>query len=215
MTDIRPALEKWQARIAHSTALAGGIVAAVIVLLVGGGYTGYLLRNVIVEALLRDAAPQPGLAWAVTFASIAAPGILFSAACAVCAVKLRWWSLAAALLALGTVALAVGATLPIRSRNDPDIQPLTAELRTLGADPVVAEAMTGALWMGLLAVGILFALGIAWAATLSYYTPQGALAYGRVYAFVGRHFRWLFPVAVVVGIPILTFVGGTHAASSP
>ena len=210
MSDIRPALAAWQQRISGSTRLAGVIVAALIVAMVGLGGVGFLARNAIVAALFdAGVSAGPGAVWAVTFLSVVAPGILFSLVCALHVATYRWWSFVALLLSIALLFVGMGATLPIRSRNDPPVQPLTELLLGLGADRPTADVMTDAFGMGLLTLGFVAAFGCAWAVALAQKQPAPGTADDSAGMFAAAFgaFRWIYPVALVVVLSVATAVG--------
>jgi len=210
MSDIRPALAAWQQRISGSTRVAGVIVAALIVAMVGLGGVGFLARNAIVAALFdAGVSAGPGAVWAVTFLSVVAPGILFSLVCALHVATYRWWSFVALLLSIALLFVGMGATLPIRSRNDPPVQPLTELLLGLGADRPTADVMTDAFWMGLLTLGFVAAFGCAWAVALAQKrpTPGAADEPAGTFAAAFGAFRWIYPVALAVVLSAATAVG--------
>jgi len=215
MSDIRPTIAAWQQRISGSTRLAGVIVAVLIVAMVGLGCAGFLARNAIVAAVFdagtfdAGVSAGPGAVWAVTFLSVVAPGILFSLVCALYVATYRWWSFAALLLSIALLFVGMGATLPIRSRNDPPVQPLTELLLGLGADRPTADVMTDAFWMGLLTLGFVAAFGCAWAVALAQKrpTPGAADEPAGTFAAAFGAFRWIYPVALAVVLSAATAVG--------
>jgi hypothetical protein len=215
VSDIRPSLERMQKRLAGTTSRAAGVVFAVILVLVGFGFAGYFLRNAIVEsAVAADALGDPGSVWAVTFLAMVAPGVLLSAACAVYVATFRWWSLVAVVLSLLLVVLAVGASGPPRTNDVDKPEALVVLMLDLGVDGARSVVLFGAFRAGLITLGVLVAFGLTWAAALHYQRPSlpGRPSFPAAYIFIARSFRWVYPVIVALGVPILTILGAASAS---
>jgi len=112
-------------------------------------------------------------------------------------------------MSIALLFVGMGATLPIRSRNDPPVQPLTELLLGLGADRPTADVMTDAFGMGLLTLGFAAAFGCAWAVALAQKRPAPGTADDSTGTFATAFgaFRWIYPVALVVVLSAATAVG--------
>ena len=206
MSDVRPVIARWQRRISASTGLAIGVLSAIIAVVFAFGFGGFVIRNSIVRAAFDTDAPvDAGAAWLVAFSAMLAPGLLFTLACGVFVVTMfRTWAASAVFLSLALMVLAVGAALPLRDRNEPPVQPLTEILTRAGASGPAAAAMTDAFWMGLLALAVLLVGAFCWCLALVHAKPPatttGVL---RAYVWIAVAFRWAYPAALVVTVPLL------------
>jgi len=215
VSDIRPSLERMQKRFAGTTSRAAVVVLAIIVILVALGFAGFFLRNTIVAtAVAADALGNPGTVWAVTFLAMVAPGLLLSAAGAVYVASFRSWSLVAILLSLVLVVLAVGASGPPRTQDVDKPEALVALMLDLGVDPATSEVLHSAFRVGLLVLGVLVALGLTWAAALHYQRPslRGTPSFPAAYVFIARSFRWVYPLLVLVGVPLIAILRAANAS---
>jgi len=206
MADIRPAITRWQQRISASTGLALAVLAGLVIVTFALGIAGGGIRNTLVHsALAATAGGGAGMARVVAFGLMLAPGMALTLSCAVFVSRFRTSVFVAVVASLALVVLAGGAAFPLRDRNEPPVQPLTGILVGQGASAPVATAVTDALWFGLLALVILAVGALCWSLALVYARPPAATTTGvlRVYSWIALSFRWAYPVALVVAIPVV------------
>jgi len=206
MSDIRPAIREWQKRIGASTGRGVAVLVGVVAVVLALGLSGTGIRNLIIHSQLAASAPGgTGTAWVVTFVLLLIPGLLFTVACAVFVSSYRAWTFVLVSVSLALVVLAAGSAFPLRDRNEPPVQPLTEILLAQGAPKPAAMAITDALWMGLLALAVLLVGAICWSLTLVYAKKPAATTRGvmRAYAWIAFTFRWAYPVALVVAVPLV------------
>jgi len=221
VSDISRSLERGLAWGNASPARAV-VVIPVLGYIFGLGIWSYFWSGAAIREWVGNGLPpDDGVIWAGIFVGLALPAVIFSVFLLVFVATQRWWSLVLLVLSAAPVifSVAVNPTGVItRTRR---ISKSLEEMTRITGDAHVAEVINTAVSSGKAAVAVIAVVSIMWVSLLgrrrrfpdassnhrAAQTDRTTLRSERLIQI----FRWAYPFAVVLGIPLIALAGAANA----
>jgi hypothetical protein len=222
VSDIGRSLERGLAWVNASPARAI-VVVPVLGYVFGLGIWSYFWSGSAIREWVGNGLPaNDGMIWAGIFVGLTLPAVIFSVFLLVFVATQRWWSLVLMVLAFAPVifSAAVNPTGVITKTRK--ISKSLEEMTIITGDAHVAEVINTAVYSGKAIVLIIAALSILWVSLLGrrrrfpdasshHRAAQDDPTTLRSERLI-RIFRWAYPFAVVLGIPLIALAGAANAS---
>ena len=223
MSDIGRRLEQGLAWVNKSPVRAGVFATAVLGYVFGLGIWSYFWSGSAIREWVGDGLPaNDGVIWAGIFVGLALPAVIFTVFLLVFVATQRWWSLVLMVIAFAPVifSAAVNPTGVITKTRK--ISKSLEEMTMITGDAHVAEVINTAVNSGKTTVLVIAVLSIMWVSMLgrrprfadvsSHHRAAQNDATTLWSERIIRIFRWAYPFAVVLGIPLIALAGAANAS---